>query len=63
MGNITQHLDRFGGTYWAVQFGPGVTQLAICLSAEEADRVALRGRPDPVVELVAFRPGLHRLPE
>jgi len=32
--------DRTGREYWAVTWGPGLTQTAICLNKAEADAVA-----------------------
>jgi len=33
---VTQFTDRFGNECWEVKWGPGVTQMVICMT--EADR-------------------------
>ena len=59
MATITQATNRFGQPYWAVRWGPGMTQTHICLTAAEA--VAVANQPNPgirqgsVEPLVSFR--------
>lgn len=57
MTTITTGTGRDGTTYWAVRWGPGVTQLAICLSEAEAAEVARTHRPagGAIAPLVSFR--------
>jgi len=57
MATITEATSRSGEPYWAVRWGKGATQLVICLSRAEAEKVAAQGHQglDPVEPLVAFR--------
>mgnify|MGYP003144019915 CR=1 FL=1 len=53
---ITKTTSRFGQTIWAVRWGPGATQMAICLTEAEAAKVAETRLPATKVEpLVSFR--------
>jgi len=57
MTTVTSTTSRFGGTTWAVTWGPGLTQTVICLTKAEADEVAKTHRPagGAVEPLVGFR--------
>lgn len=57
MVTITEATDRFGQSYWAVRWGQGMTQLVICSTRAEADRVAVNGRDaiGSAEPLVSFR--------
>ena len=59
MATITKGTNRFGQTYWAVRWGKGATQLVICSTRAEAERVAVQGHQglDRVEPLVSFRYG------
>jgi hypothetical protein len=35
----TEEVDRFGNTFWAVEWGPGITQTVICATEAERDKV------------------------
>ena len=59
MTTITQAASRFGQTYWAVRWGKGATQLVICSTRAEVERVAVQGHQGldrKVQPLVSFRP-------
>ena len=57
MTTITEATNRFGQPYWAVRWGQGATQLVICSTRAEADKVAKFGHMglDRVEPLVSFR--------
>tara|TARA_R110000824_G_scaffold51625_2_gene143819 strand:+ start:71 stop:253 length:183 start_codon:yes stop_codon:yes gene_type:complete len=59
MVTITEATDRFGQSYWAVRWGQGATQLVICWTRAEADRVAVQGWDalGSVEPLVSFKGG------
>jgi hypothetical protein len=50
---ITSMTDRFGGTFWAVTWGKGLTQTRMASSYEEALSIAL-GERQWVEPLVTF---------
>ena len=52
---IVSFTDRFGGTAWAVTWGPGITQTRMADSYDEAQAIARGDRPRQWVEpLVTF---------
>jgi len=57
MATITEGTNRFGQPYWAVRWGQGMTQMAICSTRADADRVAVHGWDafGSVEPLVSFR--------
>ena len=57
MVTITEGTNRFGQPYWAVRWGQGMTQMAICSTRADADRVAVHGWDafGSVEPLVSFR--------
>ena len=56
MTTITEAFSpRLGVRYWAVVWGLGLTQTAICLSEAEAVALANGGRRQSVEPLVSFR--------
>ena len=37
---VSQFTDRFGNTCWEVKWGPGVTQMVICMTEKDRDHAA-----------------------
>jgi len=58
MTTVTPKTSRSGSPIWVVQWGPGLTQMAICLTLAEVDEVTVTHRPargsvEPLVGLRA----------
>jgi hypothetical protein len=59
MTTVTAITNRFGEPMWAVKWGPGLTQTAICRTTAEATAVkrsrrAAGGSVEPLVGLRAY---------
>ena len=53
---VTKHFSaRLGSDFWAVTWGKGMTETAICMTQAEAVSLAFEGRRKGVESLVSFR--------